>query len=236
MAGASVSSPSSRAIGGSAPTTYAYDSPEHDFKADLELDGAGMVAHYPGLWVREPHPAPPPSRASAVAATRAMSYRSPKTEVRESPIHGRGLFAREAIGRGEIVVIKGGYVFDTATLRTIDKSVGSAEIPVADGLVIGLVDPSEREGGMIWSNHSCEPNIGVKGQIVFVAMRDIRAGEELTHDWATTDDDSYEMACRCGAPSCRRTISGQDWRRRDLQGKYRGYIAWYIQRKIDEGR
>jgi SET domain-containing protein len=46
---------------------------------------------------------------------------------------------------------------------------------------------------MIFSNHSCEPNIGVQGQIVFVAMRDIAAGEELTHDWATTDDEDYRM-------------------------------------------
>jgi len=55
------------------------------------------------------------------------------------------------------------------------------------------VRAEEREGSMIFSNHSCEPNIGVQGQIVFVAIRDIAAGEELTHDWATTDDGNYEM-------------------------------------------
>ncbi len=190
-----------------------------------------MVTRYPGLWTREPdeadRPAPKP---------RGMSYLSPRTEVRESPIHGSGLFAREAIPRGEIVVIKGGYVFDTATLREVEKSVGSAEIPVAEGLVIGLVSPSEREGGMIWSNHSCEPNIGVQGQIVFVAMRDIRAGEELTHDWATTDDDSYQMTCRCGSPGCRGIDHRPGLAAPGPAGEVRGYIAWYIQRKIDQGR
>lgn len=40
----------------------------------------------------------------------------------------------------------------------------------------------EREGGMIFSNHSGDPNIGGQGQIVFVAMRDLQPGEELTHD------------------------------------------------------
>jgi len=88
---------------------------------------------------------------------------------------------------------------------------------------------------MIFSNHSCDPNIGVQGQIVFVAMRDIQPGEELTHDWATTDDDSDEMRCNCGARTCRGIITGQDWRREELQRKYRGYIAWYLQRKIDAG-
>ena len=35
----------------------------------------------------------------------ALTYRSPKTDVRPSPIHGRGLFANRAIARGEIVAV-----------------------------------------------------------------------------------------------------------------------------------
>lgn len=88
---------------------------------------------------------------------------------------------------------------------------------------------------MIFSNHSCDPNIGVQGQIVFVAMRDIQPGEELTHDWATTDDDDYEMECNCGASGCRKIITGKDWQRKDLQEKYRGYMSWYLERKINRG-
>jgi uncharacterized protein len=38
-----------------------------------------------------------------------LSYISPKATVRDSPIHGRGLFAVEPIARGDIVAIKGGY-------------------------------------------------------------------------------------------------------------------------------
>ncbi|HSF31130.1 MAG TPA: SET domain-containing protein-lysine N-methyltransferase [Candidatus Tectomicrobia bacterium] len=165
----------------------------------------------------------------------SLSYRSSKTVVNESPIHGRGLFAREPIPKGEIVAIKGGYIFDAAILREVEPFLGPAQITIADGLFIGPLVKTEREGGMIFSNHSCDPNIGVQGQIVFVAMRDIQAGEELTHDWATTDDDSYEMPCHCGAQHCRGIITGQDWRRQDLQQKYQGYIAWYLQRKIDVG-
>ena len=165
----------------------------------------------------------------------ARSYRSPKTVVRDSPIQGRGLFAREAIDAGEIVVIKGGSIFDAATWRALAPSLGPAEIQIGESHFIGPATEGEREDSMIFSNHSCEPNIGVQGQIVFVAMRDIAAGEELTHDWATTDDDTYEMPCRCGAATCRRTITGQDWRRPDLQEKYRGYLSWYLQRKIERG-
>ena len=49
---------------------------------------------------------------------------------------------------------------------------------------------------MMFLNHSCEPNVGVQGQIVFVAMRDVAAGEELTLDYGTIDHDAEPMACR----------------------------------------
>jgi uncharacterized protein len=161
-----------------------------------------------------------------------LSYISPKAAVRESPIQGRGLFAVEAIASGEIVCIKGGHIFDRETLRRVTTTLGPAEIQIAENLFIGPLEEAQREGSMIFSNHSCEPNIGVQGQIVFVALRDIKPGEELTHDWATTDDDDYEMQCNCGAQSCRRTITGQDWRRKDLQEKYAGYMSWYLMEKI----
>jgi hypothetical protein len=161
-----------------------------------------------------------------------LSYLSPKAAVRESRIHGRGLFATEAFARDEIVAVKGGHIFDRRKLREVEPLLGAAEIQIGEDLFIGPLTESEREGSMIYSNHSCEPNIGVRGQIVFVAMRDIEAGEELTHDWATTDDDTYRLECRCGARACRRIITGQDWRRVELQEKYGVYISWYLLEKI----
>jgi uncharacterized protein len=163
-----------------------------------------------------------------------LSYISPKAEVKKSSIEGRGLFATLRISKGEIVCIKGGHIFNRETLQDVSKALGPAEIQIGEDLFIGPLDEQEREGSMIFSNHSCEPNIGVQGQIVFVALRNIEAGEELTHDWATTDDDTYEMECKCGAPSCRKVITGKDWRRRDLQEKYAGFMSWYLMEKISK--
>jgi uncharacterized protein len=165
-------------------------------------------------------------------AETALSYLSPKTAVKESRIHGRGLFAVEEIAEGEIVCVKGGAIFNRGRLKELSATLGPAEIQIAEDLFIGPTLKAEREGGMIFSNHSCAPNIGVRGQIVFVAMRRIRAGEELTHDWAMTDDDDYELECRCGAGECRKIITGQDWRKPELQKKYRGYISWHLTEKI----
>lgn len=164
-----------------------------------------------------------------------LSYLSPKAAVRSSPIHGRGLFAIGEFLPGEIVCVKGGYIFHRAVLGKIAPVLGPAEIQIADDLFIGPRYVNEREGGMIFSNHSCDPNIGVQGQIVFVALREIAMGEELTHDWASTDDDDYTMTCRCGASCCRGVITGKDWQRKDLQRKYQGIFSWYLQQKINAG-
>ena len=165
-----------------------------------------------------------------------LSYISPKAKVAPSPIHGRGLFAVERIARGEVVCVKGGHIFDRQKLEELTPRLGPAEIQIGEDLFIGPVDDGEREGSMIFSNHSCEPNIAVRGEITFVALRDIAAGEELTHDWATTDDDSYVLECRCGATACRGRVTGQDWRRADLQEKYGRHFSSYLLEKIERLR
>lgn len=162
-----------------------------------------------------------------------LTFLSPKTEVRESPIHGKGLFARQAIAAGEIVAAKGGHVISKAQWAALEAELGSAEIQIADDLFIAPVRREQRDGAMLYTNHSCDPNIAIQGQIVFVAMREIAAGEELTHDWATTDDLDYEMECRCGSQNCRRIVTGRDWMKKQLQERYRGWFCWFLQKKID---
>lgn len=166
-----------------------------------------------------------------------LSYRSPKTEVRESKIHGRGLFATARIDKDEVVVVKGGHIVDRETLRReITPLLGPVEIQIDENLFIAPVTEAERELSMLYSNHSCDPNLGMRGEITFVAMRNIESGEELTHDWATTDDDEYSVECKCGAPICRRLLTGKDWQRPELQQRYAGYFSAYLVRKIAAGR
>ena len=162
-----------------------------------------------------------------------LSYRSGKTEVLVSPIHGKGLFAKQAIAEGEIVAVKGGHILTMEEWSTLEPQLGPAEIQIAEELFIAPTQQEQRYGSMLYTNHSCSPNIAIQGQIVFVAMRDILPGEELTHDWATTDDLDYVMECKCGSPDCRGTITGRDWMKKDLQEKYKGWFCWFIQRKID---
>ena len=162
-----------------------------------------------------------------------LSWRPSKTEVRQSPIHGKGLFASADIARSEIVAIKGGHVVSRHFLeREVTPKLGPVEIQIGDDLFIAPVTADEREGSMLYSNHSCDPNLGLRGNITFVALRDIEVGEELTHDWCMTDDDIYEIECTCRSANCRRVLTGKDWQRPELQARYRGYFAMYLADKI----
>ena len=135
--------------------------------------------------------------------------------------------------KDEIVAVKGGHIVDGETLRReITPRLGPVEIQIDHDLFIAPMTAEERELSMLYSNHSCDPNLGIRGEITFVAIRNIRVGEELTHDWAMTDDDDYSVECSCGAGNCRKILTGKDWQRPELQKKYSGYFSAYLAKKI----
>ena len=160
------------------------------------------------------------------------SYLSPKTRIGRSPIHGRGLFATRLIRKGEIVAIKGGHILDRRTLSKVRRRIADAYIQIDDGFYIGAIRGSEVGRNKIYINHSCEPNLGFRGQLTFVALRAIKGGEELTYDWAMEENVPARTRCACGARRCRRTLTGQDWKNAALQRRYRGYFSTYLRDKI----
>ncbi len=162
------------------------------------------------------------------------SYLSPKTRVKKSTIEGQGLFAVKRIKKRELVGIKGGHIIDWKTLDRHKDIIGDSYLQIDDDFVLAPLKKSEVEKVMMFFNHSCEPNVGVRGDISFIAMRDIQPGEELTIDYAMIDDDYYRMKCNCGLKICRKTITGKDWKRKYLQRKYKGFFSAFIQKKSIE--
>jgi len=69
-----------------------------------------------------------------------------------------------------------------------------------------------RADGQEWAylNHSCAPNCRIEfSDWTLVADRQIRAGEDLTFDYLTTEWDMAEpFQCRCGAAGCRGRVGG----------------------------
>jgi len=162
------------------------------------------------------------------------SYLSPKTKIAKSKISGLGLFVTKHIAKNEIVSIKSGHIVDTKTLERLSKVTGNSELQIEDDFFLAPLTKKEKSATMMYLNHSCEPNIGLEGNIVFVAMRDVKAGEELTMDYAIFDvANRYEMVCNCQTKRCRKIIKGGDWKKLILQKRYKGYFSTFIQRKID---
>jgi len=152
----------------------------------------------------------------------------------DSSIAGRGLVATEAIGKDEVVAVKGGHIVSTAALHSLSDRLQNSDIQITDDLHLVALTDDEYEPVMLFINHSCDPNVGFAGNIVLVAMRGIQPGEELTTDYALFDDYDGSMPCQCGAQQCRGVIDGHDWQRQDLQRTYHGYFSWYLQRRISD--
>lgn len=162
------------------------------------------------------------------------SWLNPKTERGvPSKIAGKCLVAKEKISKNEVLVAKAGRIIDTATLLKFHDEIKGSEAQIADDLFIAPLGGNEIKDSMAYVNHSCEPNAGFGGNILVVAMRDIEPGEEITIDYAMDRTDSeFRLVCNCGASSCRKVITGGDWRKPEIQKKYAGYFSWYIEQKI----
>ncbi|MBI5332311.1 MAG: SET domain-containing protein [Candidatus Aenigmarchaeota archaeon] len=162
------------------------------------------------------------------------SYRSSKTEIRESPIKGKGIFAKENIKKGEIVAIKNGHILTSDEYNELGKLQREYCLQIDDNFFIGPKTEEEINENAIFINHSCKPNIGFDGQVVYVALRDIKSGEELTHDYAMcfTKRNNYNFSCNCGTDCCRGNITDNDWKIKELQERYGNHFSWFILKKI----
>lgn len=161
---------------------------------------------------------------------RPNSFLSPALRGGASPDgKGRGVFAAAPIRSGTLLAVWGG---DVLTRADLDRE------PPSQRLVLQIDEDhfllSTREGPADWINHSCAPNAGLLGQVSLVALREIEPGEEICFDYATSDGCDYdEFDCCCGSAQCRKRIGGDDWRRPELQLRYRGHFSPYLQQRID---
>ena len=153
-----------------------------------------------------------------------------KAEAHPAGDKGWGSFATEPIPAGETVAAFGGWVVSRAVLSTMSHDRQGRSIQIDEDLYLVSSDTPE-PGDML--NHSCEPNCGLAGSSLLVAMRDIEPGEELCFDYAMCDASDYdEFTCLCGELTCRGTVTGSDWRDPVIQAKYMGWFSPYLMRRI----
>ena len=162
----------------------------------------------------------------------SFSYLNPKCEARENPRGGCGVFATAMITKGELISLWGGRIIQKDELDPSMPRFTQRVLQVDEDLY--LLTAEEKEPTDCF-NHSCDPNLGLTGQIGLISMRDIQAGEELTFDYAMTDGGPYdEFECHCSSPICRGKITGNDWKLPELWSKYKGFFSPYLARRIEK--
>lgn len=126
---------------------------------------------------------------------------TPGFTVRGSAGRGRGLYTEIPRKAGEELFVVEGKVHEASYDADFDEGptwfgAGPAR----------WVEPSESNLGR-FINHSCEPNARAVDFVRVVGARDIDPSEEITIDYALTEEDPYwSMECRCGTPTCRAII------------------------------
>jgi len=159
---------------------------------------------------------------------------SPKIKLTTSRKHGKGLFAKEEMRKGEKIIdlLKsiGRFLTNEEADKIYDK-FGDYMLQIDDDLFYAATNESELEN-CYFINHSCNPNCGIDGELRLVAIRDIKVGEEITFDYAMSESSDYSFKCNCGNANCRKIITGNDWKIEKLQKQYKGYFSNYLHKKI----
>ena len=124
-----------------------------------------------------------------------------------SKIHRWGVFATERIpARRKVIEYTGEKISRRETKRRADSRQFTYLFTLDP---YWTIDGAVGGSGAEYINHSCDPNLTsriVKGHILYVSLRDIRPGEELTIDYRF-DKKVERVVCKCGTAKCRGTIN-----------------------------
>ncbi len=149
--------------------------------------------------------------------TASASSAKPFYAVRNSRIHGNGVFATRKIPAGTCIVeYQGERINWKEAVRRENAKPADCFHTFFFSLDSGkIIDGGSQGNDARWINHACEPNCEAReedGRVFIYALRDIARGEELNYDYGLILEERHTPAlkrayrCLCGAPSCRHTL------------------------------
>jgi hypothetical protein len=140
---------------------------------------------------------------------------------------GLGVFAARTVEKGAFLLTFEGPPF--AASHPIHQSEQGANLLQVDETMYLMPQPPG-----VYVNHSCQPNAGLIETTTLIALRAIRAGEEIRFDYSTTmDEDAWTLVCRCGTLACRGVVRDFKYLPADVQEAYLalGVVQPFIVRK-----
>src|SRR5262249_17140196 len=138
--------------------------------------------------------------------------RNLRVEVRESSVHGHGVYVMQFVPEGTRIMEYTGERVSWEAAPNDENDPHTFNFGLDNGKVI---NPEVGGNDARWINHSCDPNceaVEEDDRIFIHAIRDIEAGEELFYDYALeidepiTQESKKKFACHCGRPNCRGTM------------------------------
>ena len=133
--------------------------------------------------------------------------------VKDSKIHGKGVFALRDFGEGDLVLeLDDSHLVPDRSKLTPEQSKYEIDVFIDKGgnEKVVLAQSPER-----YINHSCDPNLLVKTDLRsgirrVYALRKIRGGDEITWDYFLNAWEKWEapLECKCGSSNCRRILRG----------------------------
>ena len=149
-------------------------------------------------------------------------------EVRDSIIHGKGVFTTEHVPRHS-VICRVNIVREVTDEHPLDPDKGELRHHChlySDGNMFLLAEPHR------YLNHSCEPNTfyyTINKVSYLIATRNIQEDEELTLEYSLCDFGGQVWDCKCGSPNCRgRHRCGFSYMSESRQMQYLQYLDPFI--------
>jgi hypothetical protein len=132
---------------------------------------------------------------------------------KNSKIHSNGVFTRIDIEKGTKIIE---YIGEKITKEESEKrcdamlEMSKSNPQLGAVYIFELDDEYDIDGNFDYNfarliNHSCSPNCEIDisdGHIWIVALRDIKAGEELTYNYEYDLEDYKDHPCKCGSKNC----------------------------------
>jgi uncharacterized protein len=153
-------------------------------------------------------------------AAKSTASRKPKIIVKNSRIHGRGVYAGRPLKKGERVIEYKGELIswkecDRRPPSDPDDPHHTFFFSLSDGKHV--IDAAVGGNAAKWINHSCAPNCEAEedddaNRVFIVTKREIKTGEELNYDYGLimdgriTAQEKKNYECRCGSKACRGTM------------------------------
>ena len=142
-----------------------------------------------------------------------------------------GLFAVRNLKKGTIINKSfscNEKLFSPNTFKRLDKETKEMVTAFTTRVYDGFFSiPDINYLPISWfGNHSCEPNMGFDRKDNIVLIKDVKSGDELTHDYGfSITDPKYILKCKCGSKTCRKVVTGNDWKNKEFLKKNKQYMC-----------